>query len=200
MMIELTAKISAHIQSANAVSLCCDIWSKKGLTSSYLGIIVHFFSRTDHRRHAVTLAVHRLTTSHTAGNIRSLVNDILAEWDIEPSKVIAVLTDNGSNMVAAFKASFVEAEDDDEDVEEEEVCTADDADDFFDHELEHDIEFSSLRRIACFSHTLQLVINKYGEAIVFKDLMKRAHAVVKKINSSTKAMEKLISLSGKNTS
>lgn len=47
--IELKAKISIHLQSANFISICCDIWSKKGLTSSYLGITAHFFSRSDHR-------------------------------------------------------------------------------------------------------------------------------------------------------
>ena len=41
-MIELKAKICAHIQSASAVSICCDVWSKKDLTS-YLGITAHFF-------------------------------------------------------------------------------------------------------------------------------------------------------------
>ena len=44
LMIELKTKISTHMQSANAVSLS-DIWSKKGLTSLYLAIIVHFFYR-----------------------------------------------------------------------------------------------------------------------------------------------------------
>ena len=32
--IELKAKISVHLQSANFISICCDIWSKKGLTTS----------------------------------------------------------------------------------------------------------------------------------------------------------------------
>ena len=41
--IELKAKISVHLQSANFISICSDIWSKKGLTSSYLGITAHFF-------------------------------------------------------------------------------------------------------------------------------------------------------------
>ena len=36
-IIELRAKVSAYIESANAVSITCDIWSKRGLTSSYLG-------------------------------------------------------------------------------------------------------------------------------------------------------------------
>ena len=36
-LIELKAKITIHLESANKISICCDVWSKKGLTSSYLG-------------------------------------------------------------------------------------------------------------------------------------------------------------------
>ena len=45
-MIELKAKASSYIQEANKVSICADIWSKKGLTSSYLGVTCHFFFET----------------------------------------------------------------------------------------------------------------------------------------------------------
>ena len=152
-MIELKAKICAYTQSASEVSICWDIWSNKGLTSSYLGITAHFFSRNDHRCHIVTLSICRLHTTHTAANIHKVVDEILEEWDIAPDKVSAVITDNGSNMVAAFKATLNTTEEDD-DVEEEDSTLPDDADDFLDHELEHDIKFHSLKRIACFSHTL----------------------------------------------
>ena len=43
-------------QERSAFALMYD--QKKGLTSSYLGIMAHFFSRKDHRRHCATLAVH----------------------------------------------------------------------------------------------------------------------------------------------
>ena len=76
-----------------------------------MGITAHFFSNSDHHRRATTLAVRRLFTSHTAANIRSAVDEILEEWDIEPSKVSAVITDNGSNMIAAFKANLSKDED-----------------------------------------------------------------------------------------
>ena len=127
-MIELKAKVSAYIESANAVSITCDIWSKRELTSSYLGVTAHFYSRTDNRRHTITLAVRRLTTSHTASNIRSLLDDILVEWDILPNKISAVITDNGSNMIAAFKADidhFVAGNEDEEDEEMADSCTQD---------------------------------------------------------------------------
>ena len=42
-LIELKAKITTHLESANKISICCDVWSKKGLTSSYLGVTGLFF-------------------------------------------------------------------------------------------------------------------------------------------------------------
>ena len=92
--IELKAKISATLQSANKISLCCDIWSKKEL----IGVTAHFFSRGDHRQHTVTLAVWHLTSFHTAGTIRQCVDEVLHDWDIDSSKIMVVLTDNGSNI------------------------------------------------------------------------------------------------------
>ena len=101
----------------------------------------------------MTLAVRRLHTSHTAANIRKLVDEIIEEWDIAPDKVSVVITDNGSNMVAA---TLNETKDDDNTEEEDSTPPVDETD-FLDHELEHDIEFCSLKRFACFSLTLQLV-------------------------------------------
>lgn len=58
-------------------------------------------------------------------------------------------------MVAAFKANLdiYEAGNDEEAGEEMvEPCTWDEAEDYMDCELEHEFEFSSLNRIACFLH------------------------------------------------
>ena len=72
------------------------------------------------------------------------------------------------------------------------------AEDFLDRELDHEAEFSSLNRIACFSHTLQQVVKKFDSVDSFKDVIKHTKAVVVgKVNSSTKATERLIALSGK---
>ena len=74
------------------------------------------------------------------------------------------------------------------------------ADDFEDKELEHQIAFASLGRVSCFAHPLQLVVNKFTTINMvlsaFKPILKRAHSIVGKVNSSTKATEKLISLAG----
>ena len=49
-----------------------------------------------------TLAVRRMPSPHTANCVRELVDAMLEEWGISFSKVKEVVTDNGSDMVAAF--------------------------------------------------------------------------------------------------
>lgn len=113
-MIELKAKIGSFLQEANKISICADnIWSKRGMTSSYLGITGQ--SSKDNRRHSVTLAVCHMPQQHTGDNIHELVKSVLDEWEIPPSKISATLTDNGSNMIAAFRPQVVDGDDDVED-------------------------------------------------------------------------------------
>jgi len=46
LMIDLKRKLASKLQEARKVSICADIWSKKGMTAAYmyLGISAHFFS------------------------------------------------------------------------------------------------------------------------------------------------------------
>ena len=163
---------------------------QKSLTSSYLGVTGHV---KDHCRPSVTLAVKRITGSHTATNIRYVVDEILSEWDIDSTTISAVLTDNCSNnIVAAFKESIDEEKDDDV-----MAFTSDDEQEFLDCEEEHYVQFISYNRISCFSHTLQLVVNKFDAANNFKEVIKHAHSIMRKFNSSTKATERLIAISGR---
>ena len=69
--------------------------------------------------------------------------------------------------------------------------------DFEEQEVDHELAFQSLKRVSCFAHTLQLVVQKFDEVTEFKALIKHAHQVVRKVNSSTKATEKLIASCGK---
>ena len=154
-LIELKANIGSYIAQAQKLSICADIWTKKGMAASFMGVTAHFFSKKDHRRHSVTLAVKKMPSPHTADNVLQVVQEVLSEWDILPWKVQAILTDNGSNMVAAFKQVCSEG-DEDEDVDSNESLSvsgsSDDEDageiqkdieDFERNELDHDVVFSS---------------------------------------------------------
>ena len=98
--------------------------------------------------------------------MRMVVDNVLAEWDVQPSKVIASLTDNnGSNMLAAFRKKVedsVGCEDKDEDREEElyddeeededemAATAEDDGTDYEMREMDHTSAFATLGRVSCF--------------------------------------------------
>ena len=118
---DLKAKVLAQMNQTRKVAICVDIWSKKWLTASFLGVTAHFFTPQDHKRHRVTLAVRRLASSHTADHVEAVVEEVLAEWEVPKEKINAILTDNGSNMIKAFREWLDELQEADEDLGEDEA-------------------------------------------------------------------------------
>ena len=84
----------------------------------------------------------------------------------------------------------------DEDDDAERDITSLDVD-FEEHEMDHELPFHSLNRVSYFSHTLQLVVQKFNELTTFRGPVKRVHNLVSKWNMSAKATERLIVICGK---
>ena len=80
------------------------------------------------------------------------------------------------------------------DQEEEEECDR--------MERNHEVAFDGIitciiKRLSRFAHTLQLVVNMFNDVWSLSRVLASAHALVKKVNKSSKASEKLIALSGR---
>ena len=136
------------------------------------------------KRHSVCLALRRFPSPHSGERIAELLETIIDEWQINRCKLFRILTDNGSNMIAAFKKGVSEMEEESQDVESEgEVEDGVQIQDLFDLadfeaefeeeeaptsvieianfescEMEHRIAFTGWKRLSCFVHTLQLVV------------------------------------------
>ena len=160
--------------------------------------------RKGKKRHNVTLAARRLTSPHTAANVASLVNAVLAEWQIPETMVHRILTDNGSNMLASFRQQHNNDDevelicDDDmnenESQDEDAVDVSrlqDELDNFEECEQSHRVAFMFT---SCFSHTLQLVVNELKSR---KALLTKVQKLVAKVNKSHKATEMLIAKAGR---
>ena len=61
----MKGKIQISMAGARKINFCADIWSKKGLTSSYLGLTAHYYSVTNLCIEHPTLAVRELPHPHT---------------------------------------------------------------------------------------------------------------------------------------
>ena len=103
LLMEMKGKISAGLNDSGKIALTIDLWSKKGMSESFLGVTAHSFIRKSHKRLTATLAVRRFPPPHTADRVLEILRAVLDEWGLEESRISRVLTDNVSNMVAAFK-------------------------------------------------------------------------------------------------
>ena len=80
--------------------LTADIWSKKGLTSSYLGVTIHFVGSDSVLRSAVLELIH-FPSPHTGKAVAESIENTVKEWGL--GHIPIIITDSGSNMVKAFK-------------------------------------------------------------------------------------------------
>jgi hypothetical protein len=100
----LNEKIQCLLEEALTISICADIWSKPGMTASYLGVTAHFFTFSSNRRHSICIALKRFPSPHTGMRIADLLNGITAEWKLPGVKVFRVFTDNGSKHGCCFQS------------------------------------------------------------------------------------------------
>ena len=76
------------------------------MTASFLGLTAHYYSRSEKGKCNITIAVRRFESPHTAERVSKLVDETVGEWKIPCYKVFRILTDNGGNMIAAFKGDI----------------------------------------------------------------------------------------------
>ena len=103
---------------------------------TFLGITAHFFSHKDTES---ALTVRKMTGSHTAENIREVVED---EWELPECKVKEIVTENGSNIMAAFMGYLYHEDDWENDTVEESTET--DCDSRKTKDLDHDLQACSV--------------------------------------------------------
>lgn len=127
----------------------------------------------------------------------------LNTWEINPQKVLMVVTDNGSNMVKAVRRCEVVrhgvvGDDEVNDEEESENDTSDEErNGLSDEETDEDVEVMNLHRLPCMAHTLQLVLKEIDQVQSYKNLIAKSRNIVKSIRVSSVATEKLIQKCGK---
>ena len=122
--------------------------------------------------------------------ICDLTNAIISEWGIPLNKLQFIITDNGSNMVKAYKLGEVAAFDMDrrlvvvllpeEDPLHEEEPDEKEVAEFLENDDTHRELFHrrGMKRLSCFSHILQLVVSKFNKDKSAKALLLKAYKIV----------------------
>lgn len=92
-----------HVQQvladATYIALTADAWTASN-KKQFLGITCAFLN-AEWKVETYTLACRELNIAHTAVNIADTITDVMGDFDIESSKIVAITTDRGANMLAA---------------------------------------------------------------------------------------------------
>ncbi|CAI5669815.1 unnamed protein product [Oreochromis niloticus] len=197
---EMERNLKAALNEIDFVSTTADIWTANN--RSYMGVTLHWISRTTLERHKVALACRRIRGRHTYDVIGTEIENIHSSYGLL-NKVVATVTDNGSNFVKAFQVYHPVTESDDE-TEEEESTPKDDDVTFSDlseilsaeNETEGQLSLPPHRR--CASHTINIICTRDVEKhlttnaesrAVYRSSTAKCTALWTKLSRSTLASE-----------
>ena len=93
-------KISAKVSAADYFALTTDMWTSRA-NQSYTGVTVHFIT-TEFKIESCLLETREFVESHSAENIMLELEESVDQWGLLRSKLAAVVTDNGKNIVRAI--------------------------------------------------------------------------------------------------
>ena len=101
MFVSLKSNVKKQMASSDAVSLTADVWTSS-VNESYLSVTAHFIDEKLKLQRRV-LACMPVDERHTGDNISSWLQQTVQAYDLPMHKIVALVHDNGSNIVAAAK-------------------------------------------------------------------------------------------------
>ncbi|KAL0967883.1 hypothetical protein UPYG_G00259050 [Umbra pygmaea] len=147
----------------------------------------------DNKAEHILLSLKQMAHPHTAHAIATLVEECTTEWGIPKEKVLTIITDNGSNMVAAFRRNSEE----DNESSFEEDSPQDSDEEAEDLDVDESIErYGTWERTPCVVHTLQLVVNMIQKEPAIKKLLDKLRHLVRLFRKSSVAIERLLGKCG----
>uniref|UniRef100_A0A8C4H9B9 HAT C-terminal dimerisation domain-containing protein n=1 Tax=Dicentrarchus labrax TaxID=13489 RepID=A0A8C4H9B9_DICLA len=192
--------LKAALNEVDFVSTTADIWTANN--RSYMGVTLHWISRSTLEHNKAALACRRIRGKHRCDVIGAEIEIIHSSYGLL-NKVVATVTDNGSNFVKAFKVYQPVTESDDETEEGESTPTDDDVtfldlSEILSAEDESDGKLSLPPHHRCASHTINLIsindVEKYltsnaESKAVYRSSTAKCTALWTKSSRSTLASE-----------
>lgn len=185
------------LRDVDFVSTTADIWTANN--KSYMGVTLHWFSRHTLERKKAALACKRVRGRHTYDVIGQEIEDIHSSYGIV-NKVVATVTDNGSNFVKAFRVYQAPSDDDEMEEESLDEVTFVPMSDLLsaEHERDAEAQIALPPHHRCASHTINLVttndVDKYLTSIadvkvVYRSSTAKCSALWTKASRSSTASE-----------
>jgi len=198
----MVKKVKEALEVIDGVSTTADVWTAHH--RSYLGMTVHWIDKDTLKRCKAAIACVRITGRHTYDVIASRIEQIHANYGLN-GKVVATITDNGSNFVKAFSVYSTDidvavAENDVEDeITFEDVDGLLQVDDGSTEDLTQ-VQYELPPHERCAAHTLNLVastdVDKYlssssASRSVYRSSFAKSSALWNKASRSTVAADKV---------
>lgn len=98
---EAKQRLLKQLESTEFVSLTTDLWSSRN-SESYITVTCHYILAGHNRVFSRVLRTVQMDGSATAVNIAAKLKEVAMKWNIW-GKIVAVVTDNGANVVAAVR-------------------------------------------------------------------------------------------------
>lgn len=92
--------IKSELSDVEYVCTALDIWSSK--KRSFIGVTVHWIE-DDLSRASMALACQRFKKTHSYDRLSEIIQEINADYNLNSNKIVASVTNNGSNFVKAFQ-------------------------------------------------------------------------------------------------
>ena len=100
MLSKESIRLKGDLQDTSYIALTTDEWTSRA-TRGYMGVTAHFIDNKLTLQSRL-LEIRRITSSTTAENLASELNDVMDIWQIR-EKVVAIVTDNAPNIVNAVE-------------------------------------------------------------------------------------------------
>jgi len=146
-------KLKYFLSQYQYICTTTDIWSMKD--RSFIGVTAHVLSNKDFSRISTVLACTRFEGVHSYDRIADILHNIHLKYDLNISKIVATVTDNGSNFIKAFKEFGVNNDENelDETNENEDLQFVE-----VDENSDNNVQYSPLAyHQRCATHTLNLI-------------------------------------------
>ncbi|CAF1254367.1 unnamed protein product [Didymodactylos carnosus] len=186
-------KLKVICNNAEDVSVTLDLWSDRRLRS-YMGVTLHTI--IDKQNKSYLLSFLPLAGRHTGENLISEFEKILQFYSIQ-KKLVKLVTDNASNMIKAFDKLILPGfeeyfKEENEEVEYNGDSGSDKINDDLNEAIDEALMTIDFKRIPCFAHTLQLVVNDgIKNSAAVKSSLTKIAKIAKFSHTSTVFAERL---------
>lgn len=176
-------QIKSELEEVPYVCTTIDIWS--GKKRSFLGVTAHWIKK-DLKRKSVALVCQRFKGTHSFDHISELILGINRDFGLTTQKLVASVTDNGSNFVKAFRVFGVQPENICFSGNSNSVTRLNESDSEDEEKLQSEMMNLLPIHLRCCAHTLSLCAtsdaNKVlgAEGTILSDMHK---SVIKKCNA-----------------